>query len=205
MKFVNQSVEIVGTVDGPEILKKIELCGRVCYKSEDRITEDSAYRFIKGLLKSGHLSVLEHEIITIKVITNRAVSHQLVRHRIGSYSQESQRYCNYTKAKFKDDITFVLNDDIDNNERLDIWKHHCYNTQVAYFDLIETGLNPETARGVLSNDVKTELILSKNLRAWREFLELRIKTDVDPQTRRLCYMILDILQANISVVFDDII
>ena len=94
MRVIKPSVELLDQLDGKEMLKKIEKIGRVCYKSEDRITEDSAEKFIRNILKSGHESVIEHEKISVRIICDRGVTHEIVRHRIASYSQESTRYCN---------------------------------------------------------------------------------------------------------------
>ena len=96
MKIIRPSFEILFDPDGEKMLKNIELCGRVCYKSEDRITAESAAQFISMILKSGHESVLEHEKISVRVICDRGITHEIVRHRMASYSQESTRYCNYS-------------------------------------------------------------------------------------------------------------
>ena len=107
MNIIKPSFEILDNLDGINILKKIELCGRVCYKSEENITDESAKKFIGNILKSGHESVLEHEKISVRVICDRGVSHEIVRHRIASYSQESTRYCNYSKDKFNGELSFI--------------------------------------------------------------------------------------------------
>ncbi|NLZ53849.1 MAG: FAD-dependent thymidylate synthase, partial [Thermoanaerobacteraceae bacterium] len=107
MKIIKPSYEIIDTLNGKEILKKIELCGRVCYKSEDKITENSAREFVKQIIKAGHESVLEHFSFSVRFITDRGISHEIVRHRIASYSQESTRYCNYSNDKFDNEITVV--------------------------------------------------------------------------------------------------
>lgn len=96
MKIIEPYVEIVTPIDGAAVVRHIERCGRVCYKSEDRITEDSAERFIRSILRRGHESVLEHYSLTVRFVVDRGVSHEIVRHRIASYSQESSRYCNYS-------------------------------------------------------------------------------------------------------------
>ena len=109
MEFITPSFEIIDDLDGKTIIKKIEKCGRVCYKSEDRITEDSAEKFIRGLVKSGHESVLEHVSVTVKFVISRAIANEIVRHRIASYSQESTRYCNYGGG-----ITVIMPEHVDN-------------------------------------------------------------------------------------------
>ena len=108
MKIIKPYYEIIDPIDGEAILRKIELCGRTCYKSEDRITEDSARKFVSGIIKSGHHSVIEHVNITVRFVCDRGISHELVRHRLAGYSQESSRYCNYSKDKFDNQITVIL-------------------------------------------------------------------------------------------------
>ena len=110
MKIIEPSVEFVtpmSIIPGIVIMKRIEEIGRVCYKSEDKITEDSYKKFIGNIIKRGHESVLEHCSVTMKFICDRGVSHEIVRHRIGSYSQESTRYCNYSNDKFGNEITVI--------------------------------------------------------------------------------------------------
>lgn len=123
MKEIRPSFEIMDDIDGAEILQKLERCGRVCYKSEDKITEGSAEKFIGMILKSGHESVLEHEKLTVKFICDRGVTHEIVRHRIASYSQESTRYCNYSKDKFGNELTFIRPCFwADDSEEYAVWK-----------------------------------------------------------------------------------
>ncbi len=107
MKVINSSFRFNDDIDGSYILKKIEKAARVCYKSEDKITDDSASNFIANIIKRGHESVLEHEKITVTIICDRGISHEIVRHRIASYSQESTRYCNYSDGKFGCELTFI--------------------------------------------------------------------------------------------------
>ena len=97
MRIIEPYFEILDELDGKKMLQKIERIGRVCYKSEDLITEDSAEKFIRNILKRGHESVIEHEKISVKMVCDRGVTHEIVRHRVASYSQESTRYCNYQK------------------------------------------------------------------------------------------------------------
>ena len=108
MQAIKPYTQIYGDIDGQEILKKIETCGRVCYKSEGKIEEGSAEKFVANIIKRGHEAVLEHASITIKFVVDRGVSHEIVRHRIASYCQESTRYCNYSKDDFGKEITFII-------------------------------------------------------------------------------------------------
>ena len=205
MKIINASYHIETPIDGTKILKRIEKAGRTCYKSEDRITEESAKSFVQKLIERGHESVLEHESITVRFVCDRGVSHEIVRHRLASYSQESTRYCNYSNDRFGYEITFI---------KPCFFKEakgaYCswYNTmdfaECAYFDMLEDGCTPQEARSVLPNSTKTEIVMTANLREWRHFLKLRTAKAAHPQMRELTVPLLHELQERIPVVFDDI-
>lgn len=204
MKIIPPSFEILTPIDGAAMLKNLELCGRVCYKSEDRITEDSAEKFIRMILKSGHESVLEHEKITVKIICDRGVTHELVRHRIASYSQESTRYCNYTKDKFGSELTFIRpcfwqEDD----EKYRLWKDSMQAIENAYLKLTELGAKPEEARSILPNSLKTEIAVTMNLREWRHYFRLRTSMRAHPQIREVSIPLLEEFKKRIPAVFDD--
>ena len=206
MKVIKPSVEfLAGTVDGGSILRKIELAGRVCYKSEDKITNDSDAKFVRGIIKSGHEAVLEHGTISVKFICDRGVTHEIVRHRIAAYCQESTRYCNYSKDKFNNEITVIKpifwNED---SEQYKIWYNSMLASEKAYFDLLATGSTAQEARDVLSNSLKTEIVVTYNIREWRHFFELRTAKAAHPQMRELAIMTLKMFKNNIPVLFDDI-
>jgi thymidylate synthase (FAD) len=205
MKVINQSFEIQGNIDGNEILKSIERAGRTCYKSEERITDDSAQRFVKMIIKSGHDSVIEHEKITVRIICDRGVSHEIVRHRIASYSQESTRYCNYTGDKFGNELTFIKPSfwkEESNNYKA--WKNTMSYIEKQYFLLIENGAKPEEARSILPNSLKTEIMVTMNMRSWRNFLILRTAKSAHPQIREIAIPMLKMFQNIIPIIFDDI-
>lgn len=206
MRIISTSFEILDEIDGEKILKKIETIGRICYKSEDKITESSAKEFIKKLLKRGHESVIEHEKISVKIICDRGVSHELVRHRIASYSQESTRYCNYFKDKFGNELTLIKpyfwNDDI---QKYNIWVETMQTIEQNYNKLIEMGAKPEEARSILPNSLKTEIIVTMNLRQWRHFFKLRAAPSAHPQMREVSIPLLNKMKTIIPVIFDDIV
>ena len=205
MKAIKAYTQIYGDIDGQEILKKIEVCGRVCYKSEGKIKEDSAEKFVAGLIKRGHEAVLEHASITVKFVVDRGVSHEIVRHRIASYCQESTRYCNYSKEDFGKEITFIIPDYLDyKSAGWNTWKETMQSCEDAYFKLLDIGLLPQEARAVLPNSLKTELVMTANLREWRTFFKLRTADAAHPQMREVTRPLLDDLKAMIPVVFDDI-
>jgi len=206
MRVISPSFEIIGTIDGDEILKEIERIGRVCYKSEDKITTDSAGKFVKMILASGHESVIEHSRVSVKVICDRGVSHEIVRHRIASYSQESTRYCNYFKEKFGKELTlikpFFWNDDI---EKYAIWLETMQIIESNYNRLVGSGAKPEEARSILPNSLKTEIIMTMNLREWRHFFKLRTSKEAHPQMREIAIPMLKEMHSLIPVIFEDII
>lgn len=205
MKIIAPYHEIISKIDGAEMLRNIELCGRVCYKSEDRITDGSAEKFVGMILKSGHESVLEHEKITVRFVCDRGVTHEIVRHRIASYSQESTRYCNYSKDKFGGEITFIrpcfwAEDD----EKFALWKETMQSIEDSYVKLISLGAKPEEARSILPNSVKTEIMVTMNLREWRHFFKLRTAERAHPQIREVAIPLLNELKGFVPVIFDDI-
>ena len=200
MKTIKPSYEIIGTLDATEILKKIELCGRVCYKSEDKITENSAREFVKQIIKSGHESVLEHFSFSVRFITDRGISHEIVRHRLASYSQESTRYCNYGADKFNSEITVVEPRQI--GEQKSNWLKACKISEEQYFELLKTE-SAQTARSVLTTSLKTEIIMTANLRTWRHFLKLRTSKNAHPDLRALTVPLLRELKQILPNIFED--
>lgn len=205
MKVINASFEIIDTIRPTEILKNIERFGRVCYKSESNITEDSASPFISRIIKSGHESVIEHEKISVKIICDRGVSHEIVRHRIASYSQESTRYCNYIKDKFGNELTFIKPVFwAENSPQYKIWFTSMENIENTYMQLINLGTPPEQARSVLPNSLKTEIIVTMNLREWRHFFKLRTSKRAHPQMREISIPLLQELKVLLPCIFDDI-
>ena len=204
MNIIKPYIELEDKIDGTAMLKKIERIGRTCYKSEGNITNDSAERFIKNIIKSGHESVLEHVNISVRIICDRGVTHELVRHRIASYSQESTRYNNYSKNKFNEELTFIK--PCFWNEKEDLfrkWKLCMEEIEGCYLSMIEAGATPEQARSILPNSLKTEIVMTMNLREWRHFFKLRRAKAAHPQTREVANMILEAFKKEISIVFDD--
>jgi thymidylate synthase (FAD) len=221
MKIVKQSYEILSKIYGKEILKNIERAGRTCYKSEDNITEESSEKFIKMLIERGHESVLEHEKISILFVCDRGVSHELVRHRIASFSQESTRYCNYSKDKFENQITFIhplwINDEQielvqkmnENNysqieDATRIWYASILESEQSYNLLLKLGWQPQQARSILPNSLKTEIVVTANIREWRTIFKQRTAKAAHPQMRELMCPLLDELKTIVPIVFDDI-
>ena len=232
MRIVEQSVQLMEDVDvdGEVILWKLEAACRTCYKSEGRNAERDLVKrdaLIRNAIKSGHHSVLEHAAVTFRVITNRGVTHEWVRHRIGvAYSQESTRYCNYGNDKFGSEITVIWPwylGQMPTQIRALIpgvayptsvftavapayvaWYEAMLAAETHYFNLLDLGRTAQEARGVLPNDLKTELVCTMNLRALRHFFELRCSTKAHPQIRALAAELKKTLQTLIPVVFEDL-
>lgn len=209
MQAIKAYTQIFKDFEGQKVLQKLELIGRTCYKSEDKITEDSAAKFVAGLIKRGHEAMLEHASITVKFVTDRGISHEIVRHRLASYAQESTRYCNYSQDKFGHELTFIIPDFLEyGSEGFKIWKDEMKQVEKTYFAMLEAGHTPQEARSVLPNSLKTELVMTANLREWRAFFKLRAANSTGaahPQMLEITRPLLDDLKAMIPVVFDDII
>jgi thymidylate synthase (FAD) len=207
MTIIEPSVEILdlGEKDGLSVLKKLEKIGRVCYKSEEFITDDSCIKFIQNIVKNKHEAILEHNNVTFKVICDRGVTHEIVRHRIASYAQESTRYVNYNKKGMTViQPNFWSNNDPKDLYKMCIWENIMKQLEGAYNTLIEAGAKPEEARSVLPNSLKTEIVCTMNLRELRHFLKLRTAKVAHPQMRQVAVMLGNLLKSKLPIIFDDI-
>lgn len=220
MKLIRPSVDIPENIDGVQILKTLEKVARTCYKSEDKITEDdsSARKLIGTIMQVHHESILEFVDITVKFTCSRACANEIVRHRVGSYSQESTRYCNYSKDKFDNQLTFIIpqwsmlsqgeytvDDVLENAEPRDyIFLENCKNAELTYNRLVKVGCRAEEARDVLPLSVKTEINVKYNLREWRHFFELRCSSKAHPEIRLLARTLLKRFHEEIPLIFDDL-
>lgn len=204
MRIVEPSITYMPEYSGSEVLTKIEKVARTCYKSEDKITPESARGFVRGLIKSGHEAMIEHISLTVRIVCDRGVSHEIVRHRLCSFAQESTRYCSYDKEKFGGEISVICPKTISEDTAMfETWKKSMEAAEEAYLSLLKT-TTPQIARSVLPTALKTEIVVTANLREWRHFLKLRIAPDAHPQIREIAFKILDIFKSHIPVVFDDI-
>ena len=204
MQVVKAGYEILDTLNGEDILKKIERVARVCYKSEDKITEGSAERMVRALIKSNHDAMLEHFSFSVKFIVDRGISHEIVRHRVASFAQESTRYCNYGKS----DVAFIRPCYFEEDTpEFDNWLDSCMGAEQDYLYLLALGSKPEEARAVLPNSLKTEIVMTANLREWRHFFKLRavgVTGKPHPQMLEVAVPLLQELKELIPVVFDDL-
>jgi len=187
------------------IMLRLERCARVCYKSEDKIEDDYHRGFLSRIVNSGHESVIEHEKVTVLFIIDRGISHELVRHRIGSYSQESTRYCNYGKDKFGNEITVIEPYFYSpTTENYNLWEEACLLAEKNYMELLRNGSNPQEARTILPTCLKTEIAVTFNIREWRHFFKLRCSSAAHPQMRQVAIPLLLLFQDRIEVLFDNI-
>ena len=205
MKIIKAGFEILTPINGEEILRHIEMCGRICYKSEGNITEDSYKKFVAGIVKRGHEAVIEHASFSVKFIVDRGVSHEIVRHRMASYCQESTRYCNYSGDKFGEEITVIDPCYLEEGTAgYSSWKESCETAEKCYFEMLHAGHTAQEARAVLPNSLKTELVMTANLREWRHFFKLRTPKAAHPQMREVAIVLLEAVKKEIPVIFDDI-
>jgi thymidylate synthase (FAD) len=208
MKIVQASFEIEPingrAPDGIAILKEIERAGRTCYKSEWKITEDSYLAFAKKLIASGHYSVLDHRFMTVRFITDRGVTHELVRHRLCAFSQESTRYCNYSNDQFGKEITVIDPRNHMDETMYGFWKTAMKMCESLYLSLAGIHCPPQIARSVLPNSLKTEIVTTADLTEWRHIFKLRTSKKAHPQMRELMVPLLAEFKKIIPVIFDDI-
>jgi len=205
MRVVNAGHEILTPIDRDEALKRIEIAGRTCYKSEGKITETSSSSFVRMLVEQGHEAMIEHYGMTVRFVCDRGVSHEIIRHRIASYGQESTRYVNYSKGKFGSEITVIkplfYEEGSDN---YNLWYESMLQSEKAYMALVANGSSAQEARSVLPNSLKTEMIATMNMRAWRHFLRLRTASNAHPQTREIARPLLAELRGKLPELFEDI-
>lgn len=205
MKIIEPSVELINAPDYKTLLTTIEAAGRTCYKSEDKITDGSAEKFVRGIIRRGHEAVIEHGSLTVRFICDRGVSHEIVRHRLAAFCQESTRYCNYGKEGFGSEITVIRPSTFDTEDSTyRIWQRTCKQAEVAYFDLLNEGCTPQEARSVLPNSLKTEVVMTADIREWRHFCRMRCPAAAHPDMRIVANMLLTLLKQTYPVFFEDI-
>lgn len=232
MRLIKPYYVIESEINGEKILRHLENAARTCYKSEDKAGDwEKTKKFVGGLIKGGHHSTIEHYSISIRIIASRSFTHELVRHRLCAYSQESTRYCNYANDKFGDHITYIIPpwigleegmyEVLSTNHGLDayitknadmfmgtheqeLWINSLSMAEETYKSLILEGWKPEQARMVLPNSLKTEIVMSCNLREMRHIFSLRTSEKAHPEMREIMRPLLKELQEKIPVIFDDI-
>ena len=217
MKIVEPSFEIMVCPTQEQIVSVLALAARNCYKSEGRSCYKDDLKLLKTCWDNRHYSIFEHVSLTIRFVSCRGFTHELVRHRLAVYSQESTRYCNYSAGCFNNEITVLRpywEEDArssadawgkNTSEMLSLWFNHMQNTEKVYLRLIELGLPPQAARGVLPIDLKTEVVMTCNLREWHYIIGLRgLNPAAHPDMHRLMLPLLDELHIRVPIVFDDL-
>jgi len=201
MRVIEPSVELMAYT--PDMLKLIEHAGRTCYKSEEKITDESAEEFVRMVLKRGHHSVLEHGSVTVKFIADRGMTHELVRHRLVSYSQESTRFCSYSRDKFGSEIAVIKPPGMGATASI-TWVEACEKAEEKYMAMTRQGCKPQIARSVLPICLKTEIVTSANVREWRHILTRRTSGKAHPQIRKLMTDVWHIFHERWPVLVEDI-
>ena len=206
VKILSPSFEILTPIDSNVVLKHIERCGRTCYQSFDKIDDGSAERFAAHIVERHHESVIEHFSISVKFITDRGVSHELVRHRLAAYSQESTRYCCYAKNKFQNEISVIKPVQIqEGTPAYDIWLQAVQSAEGSYLKLVQSGEKAENARAVLPTCLKTEIVMTANIREWRHVFKMRCDPAAHPDIRALMIPLREEFKKKIPVLFEDLV
>jgi len=212
MKIINAKAEILFLDDQraiDEIYARIETAGRTCYKSEEYVIPGSSRTFAKRVVDMHHEAMLEHASIMVRFTVDRGVSHEIVRHRLAAFAQESTRYCNYSKKKFGNEITFIRPCFFENETAEDIWEALMNSCEIAYMDMIgNSGKTPQEARCVLPNSLKTEVIMTANIREWRHFFKLRAACETGPAHPQMLEVAVPLYQemcARLPELFSDIV
>lgn len=191
--------------DGLQIMKNIEEACRTCYRSENLITEDSYKKLIKNCLERGHESVLEHEKITIRMCCDIGVYKDLTRHRFGSFSIESTRYCNYGKDKYNNNIKFIQPVYYDNDlKKSKLWADTMLNIEENYMKMAAIGATSDELRMLLPHSTAAEVVMTCNIREWRHILSLRCSKAAHPSIRQLLIPLLLEFKKEKPELFNDI-
>jgi len=205
MKIIKPYFVIEEEIDKVNILKRIEKAGRTAYKSEDKITEKSAPEFVKKMMNFKHVSVIEHSQLSFRFITDRGITHEIVRSRLFSYTQESTRYCNFSKNKFGNEITVIEPLFFEKGTvKYNLWLESMLFAEKTYLELLKKKATPQEARSVLPNSLKTEIVVTGNIRLWRTFLTLRCNKASHPQMRELTLPLLIYLNRELPELFGDL-
>lgn len=207
MKIVKQSATLINPFSSVMTdkeyftfqLKNVEKIARVCYKSEDKITDDSYISFVRGLIKRNHMAMLEHGGFSVLFVTDRGISHEIVRHRLASFAQESTRYCNYANGKFNGEISIIAPLELPIQD----WLEPMVELEFSYKKMLSQGIKPQIARNILPTALKTEIVMTANFREWIHFLKLRTAKDAHPQIQEVANQVLKMLKKNAPLLVED--
>lgn len=207
MKIIKASVEPVSMPVPYTMYQILEGAGRTCYQSE-QVEGDTPAAFLGRVIRRGHEAVLEHATISLKFICDRGVSHELVRHRLASYCQESTRYCNYMGNRFGSEITVIEPCFWEpESYAYTMWKRACEEAEGAYMGLVNNGASAQEARSVLPNSLKTSVVVTMNIREWRHFFLLRYfgtTGSPHPQMVEVSSQAWELLSGYYPVLFEDL-
>lgn len=206
MKIVDHSFKILTEISPncEKELRDLERIGKVCYDSKLSEDFEDTKKFIQNRIEQKHFGILEHKILSVLIRTSRGVTHELVRHRLASFMQESTRYCNYGKDKYDNQITVVNPIMIPElgSERYRVWYELQKHSEKAYMKLLKLGVSAQIARSVLTTSLKADIVITANWREWRHILNLRTAPDAHPEVRALMTSLHNEIKKVIPVVFD---
>ena len=194
----------VENFDGVKIMKRIERACRTCYRSEDKISEESYKNLLTNCLNRGHESVLEHEKITVRIYSDIGTYKDLTRHRFASFSVESTRYCSYNKDKYGNEIAVVNPVYMEDKEVFETWKKAKEDMEKAYMKMKELGASTDMCREVLPHSTAAEYTMTANIREWKHILELRTTNHVHPAIRQVLIPLLLLFKEQMPEIFGDI-
>lgn len=194
----------VENFDGVKIMKRIERACRTCYRSEDKISEESYKNLLTNCLNRGHESVLEHEKITVRIYSDIGTYKDLTRHRFASFSVESTRYCSYNKDKYGNEIAVVNPVYMEDKEVFETWKKAIEDMEKAYMNMKELGASTDMCREVLPHSTAAEYTMTANIREWKHILELRTTNHVHPAIRQVLIPLLLLFKEQMPEIFGDI-
>ena len=194
----------VENFDGVKIMKRIDRACRTCYRSEDKISEESYKNLLTNCLNRGHESVLEHEKITVRIYSDIGTYKDLTRHRFASFSVESTRYCSYNKDKYGNEIAVVNPVYIEDKEVFETWKKAIEDMEKAYMKMKELGASTDMCREILPHSTAAEYTMTANIREWKHILELRTTNHVHPAIRQVLIPLLLLFKEQMPEIFGDI-
>lgn len=195
----------VENFDGKKIMKNIERACRTCYRSEDKITEESYINLIKNCINRGHESVLEHEKITVRLTCDIGCYKDLTRHRISSFSIESTRYCNYGKDKWNNQIKFIKPCNLDKEKpEYDFWKNCMQDIENTYLDMTQLGCTPDQMRMILPHSTAAEVTMTANIREWKHIFELRCSKRAHPSVQQVMIPLLLYFKEQMPEIYENV-
>lgn len=203
VKIIEPKVE-VEKFNGIDIMKKLERACRTCYRSEDIIGDETYKILLKNCINRGHESVLEHEKISIRLITEIGAYKDFTRHRLSSFSIESTRFCSYDKNKFNNEIKIINPKYIIDPMIYDIWLKSCKTMEENYMLMKKLGANNDMCREILNHSVAAEVVMTCNIREWRHILSLRCSKMVHPSLKVIFIPLLLLFKKEMPELFDDI-